>query len=75
MPKAIISNELVEAAVDIMLKGDTSYCDCRRSPFDGHSYYPPCETVKETRVKMRSVLEALAPKILMHDHKEFHSNG
>lgn len=74
MPKAIISNELVEEAVSIMLDKDRSYCECRRSPFDGHDYNPPCETVKETRVKMRLVLEQLAPMILKHDHKEFHTS-
>lgn len=70
MPKAKISDELVEAAVDVMLKGDRSWCECRRSPFDGHTYNPPCETLRETRAKMREVLEELAPMILKQDYKQ-----
>lgn len=40
----MIPKVVVEEAVTAILKTDRSYCDCRRSPFDGHSYHPPCET-------------------------------
>lgn len=40
----MIPKLLVEEAVTAILKADQSYCECRRSPFDGHTYNPPCET-------------------------------
>lgn len=74
MPQPVIADEIVEAAVDRLLYKDTSYCDCRRSPFDRHDYNPPCETVREARIKMRQVLEEVAPMILRRDFKQHQAN-
>jgi hypothetical protein len=40
----MIPKDVVEDAVAAILKDDRSYCECRRSPFDGHDVNPPCAT-------------------------------
>lgn len=56
----MISEEVVKVTVDTILKGDSSYCECRRSPFDGHTYNPPCETLVKVTEQVRLTLEIAA---------------
>jgi len=55
-----ISNEAVEKAADLIVQGNTDYCECRRSPFDKHTVNPPCSTRRDAMRVARVVLEAAA---------------
>lgn len=55
--------EIIEDAVRAILKGDGSYCECRRSPFDGHTYNPPCETLVRVTAQVRLTLEIALPHV------------
>ena len=57
-----LREDIVAEVVAAILKGDRSYCDCRRSPFDGHDYNPPCETVKKVREQVRLTLDLAFPQ-------------
>jgi hypothetical protein len=59
--KRMTSKEIVEEAVAAILKDDRSYCDCRRSPFDGHDVNPPCETRIRVTEQVRLTLEIAEP--------------
>lgn len=56
----MISKVVVEEAVDAILKGDKSYCECRRSPFDGHDVNPPCGTRIKVTEQVTLTLEIAA---------------
>ena len=52
----LLDDATVERAADILLQGDLSVCECRRSPLDKHDVNPPCSTRKAAIEKMRRVL-------------------
>jgi hypothetical protein len=59
----MITDEMIKQAAEILLHGDLSYCECRRSPFDKHDVYPPCSSRRQALDKAERILEAAAPVI------------
>jgi hypothetical protein len=57
--RKMFSKEIVEEAVAAILKEDRSYCECRRSPFDGHDVNPPCPTRVRVTEQVRLTLEVV----------------
>jgi hypothetical protein len=55
--------EVVEDIVAALLKDDRSYCECRRSPFDGHDVNPPCETRIRVTKQVELTLEMAFPRV------------
>lgn len=60
----MFSKEIVEEAVAAILQEDRSYCECRRSPFDGHDVNPPCPTRVKVTAQVRLTLE------IVENHKQ-----
>lgn len=60
----MVSEAVIRETVEQLLKDDSSYCDCRRSPFDKHTVNPPCQTRNEMTKTVRKVVELTTPHIL-----------